>query len=165
MTKTIWILAITTLIVVGSVLNGRSAYAQPGGQNGGSPVASAIDRLTDVVSATAIQGPQGPTGPQGPRGDTGPASSLTTYTVVVSVQVTDNGFGRARPQCDFGDVSTGGGYSLPSQMFVRGTGPINSDNELVEDGESATGWEVFVRNDLGSLSEFRGFAVCADVPQ
>ena len=132
-TKTIWILAIVAAFVAGSA--GRYANAQAGGV-GDNLVAGAIDRLTDAILNTAIQGPEGP---QGIQGDQGPAGGISTYSVEDIVEVPANVHGRARPQCDSGDVATGGGFSLPSNFTLRGNAPINSSDQVVSAGEAATG--------------------------
>ena len=158
-TKTIAIIAtLVATLIVGSAMIGGFAHAK--NENQPNPIAEAIDRLTDALLLTAVQGPEGPPGPQGERG---PAGAISTYTVEETVEVSGGGVDRARVHCDIGDVATGGGYSLPSNMIVRGTSPMNSDGDVVDAPEPATWWVVFVSNQSSSPTIFIGYAVCADM--
>jgi hypothetical protein len=87
---------------------------------------------TGAKGATGPAGPKGATGARGPAGPPGAAGPLDVQAVQSRIA---NGAGQVN--CPPGMVATGGGFTVPSGVEVRSSGPAIADG-------AAVGWSVTV---------------------
>jgi hypothetical protein len=112
------------------------------------------------------QGATGATGAQGVQGPKGSAGVANVYRSTLALSLPASGDVRLLPQCNPGDLATGGGYFLNSATLTD----AQRDVEVFSDGpdtdldvQNPPGWDIGIHNKTTTPRTGFAYAVCVQL--